>query len=624
MAMAPKDAAAPTPRRRSPRSRLALLRRAGYAPDLRLLGRTLVHAAVVGLAAGLVGALFVGLLELAQHFLLERLCGYKPLRAGGEPALPFAADSSFRPWLLVGVPALGALVSGWLSRYAPETRGGGGDALIESYHERGGRIRRRVAPLKLLASLATLGSGGSGGREGPTMQIGGSLGSWVAEWLEVSPRERRLLVIAGVAAGVSAVFRTPLGAALLAVEVLYRDDFEAEALVPAVLASVIAFAITTPLYGRATLFTHEGHFPFLPAQLPLYLLLALVISGAAALFIGALRTVQRVSIRLPGPAWARAAYGGLALGLCAVPAILYLGAKVGVPGQGLGMLGGGYGAAQVAIGGSGFLPPGWDAVKLLLALALAKLVATALTIGSGGSAGDFAPSLVLGGLVGGAFGHAAQLVTGDPSIDPGAFALVGMGTFYGGIAHVPLSALVLVSELAGSYELLVPLMLCVAVAFLLLRKLTLYESQPRSRVELAGTGEGLEPLAGLGFTDLEPRARPLVFQRGDSLRVVLRATAEVEDQELFPVVDAEGRVRGAIRASALRFAAARSELLDLTTADDLAGAVTTLEASATLRAMAERLLEAEQDELIVLDSSGGPLRIVTGAELFELQWRRGE
>src|SRR6266540_2342209 len=128
------------------------------------------------------------------------------------------------------LPAVGALASGILSELAPETRGGGGDAMIDAFHNQGGVIRRRVSWVKALASIFTLGTGGSGGREGPTMQIGGALGSLVGRVLGVVVAERRILMVAGVAAGIAAVFRTPLGAALLAVEVLYRDDFESDAL----------------------------------------------------------------------------------------------------------------------------------------------------------------------------------------------------------------------------------------------------------------------------------------------------------------------------------------------------------------------------------------------------------
>src|SRR6188508_2035534 len=187
----------------------------------------LFHAAIVGVAAGLMGAAFFAALEVVQRLILEDLGGYRPLRAHGETFLPEIANlGRFKPWLLAIVPAVGALASGIISELAPETRGGGGDAMINAFHRQDGVVRRRVSWVKALASMFTLGSGGSGGREGPTMQIGGAIGSIVARYLRVTPRERRILLVAGAAAGMSAVFRTPLGAALLVVEVLHRDDFE--------------------------------------------------------------------------------------------------------------------------------------------------------------------------------------------------------------------------------------------------------------------------------------------------------------------------------------------------------------------------------------------------------------
>ena len=191
--------------------------------DLRIVGRMLFHAAIVGVAAGLMGAAFFAALEVVQRLILEELGGYRPLRAHGETFLPELANlGRFRPWLLALVPAIGALASGIISELAPETRGGGGDAMINAFHRQDGIVRKRVAWVKGLASIFTLGTGGSGGREGPTMQIGGALGSTCGWLLGVDARERRILMVSGVAAGIAAVFRTPLGAALLAVEVLYQ------------------------------------------------------------------------------------------------------------------------------------------------------------------------------------------------------------------------------------------------------------------------------------------------------------------------------------------------------------------------------------------------------------------
>src|SRR3982750_1186876 len=446
--------------------------------DLRIVGRMLFHAAIVGVAAGLMGAAFFAALEVVQRLILEDLGGYRPLRAHGETFLPEITNlGRFRPWLLALLPAVGALASGIISELAPETRGGGGDAMINAFHRQDGVVRKRVAWVKGLASIFTLGTGGSGGREGPTMQIGGALGSTCGWLLGVDSRERRILMVSGVAAGIAAVFRTPLGAALLAVEVLYRDDFEADALIPAVLASVVAYSVVITIFGETTMFRSPGHFPFIIKHLPLYALLALAVSVLAVMFLSSLRTVQRVTASLTIPRWARPGLGGLALGGFCVPIVWLVGISLAQPGQGLGLLGGGYGAVQVAISGSDWLPIGGAGVGLLGGLCLGKIIASSLTIGSGGSAGDFAPSLAIGGLFGGAFGRAAQLLTHDPSIDPGAFALVGMGVFYGGIAHVPLAALVLTCEMAGNYDLLVPLMLTQGIAFGALRKRALYEAQ---------------------------------------------------------------------------------------------------------------------------------------------------
>jgi CIC family chloride channel protein len=449
--------------------------------DLTSIGRTLLHAAFVGAAAGLVGAAFFAGLELLQTALLENLGGYHLLRASGENFVASTGGHTFRPWLLVLLPAAGALASGLISALAPETRGGGGDAMIDAFHQHGGFIRARVIWVKALASLATLGSGGSGGREGPTMLIGGAIGSWVGRVLPISARERRILMIAGVAAGIAAVFRTPLGAALLAVEVLYRDDFESDALIPAVLASVVAYSVVISIYGESTLFAQPSRFPFVPRHLGFYAAMALAVSMVAALFVRTLEAVQTVSTHLPIPAWVKPAVGGLGLGIFAVPLVLLVSWSVHLPGQGLGLLGGGYGAVQVAISGASWLPVGWSGVALLSGLCFAKIFASSLTIGTGGSAGDFAPSMVIGGLFGGAFGRALQLLFHDPQINPAAFALVGMGTFYGGLSHTPLSSLIIVCELAGSYDLLVPLMLAEGIAFVALRNRSLYHAQLATR-----------------------------------------------------------------------------------------------------------------------------------------------
>jgi CIC family chloride channel protein len=575
----------------------------------------LLHAALVGAAAGIAGALFFGGLEIVEKWVLEDLAGYVPLRAQGEGFMDTPTTTPFRPWLLWAVPAIGATLGGLLSaRLAPETRGGGSDAIIDAFHNHGGVVRRRVPLVKAFASMLTLGFGGSGGREGPTMQIGGALGSLVGRTLRVTDRERRILLVAGTAAGMAAVFRTPLGAALLAVEVLHRDDFESDALVPSVLASVVSYSVFLSIYsgsfsGDSKLFAHAEHYPFVPAHLPLYALMAVLVSFVASVFLTTLDGVKRLSARMTKiPDWVKPGVGGLLLGGMTVPFLLFVGPLIGRGGEGLGLLGGGYGAAQLAITGAPwFKVEGWSCVELLLLLGALKIVATSLTVGSGGSAGDFGPSLVIGGIFGGAFGRIAQLLLHDPRIDPGAFALVGMGTFYGGLAHVPIASLVMVCELAGSYDLLVPLMLAEGIAFVALRHRSLYHAQVATRRDSPAHRDDLifDVLRGVKVGEVVLRDRPYVsFTRKTPASDVLRDIAASGWQDAFPVLGEDGTLAGIISADILRTMATDPEVAGLTLADDLMTAPSSVRDTDDLHVALEQILAHNVRELLVVDEGG--------------------
>lgn len=588
--------------------------------ELQIVGRVLLHAALVGAAGGLAGSLFFVALEWVQHILLEAPTGYVPLLASGEELLSLTSRPTFRPWLLWAVPALGALLAGIIAaRFAPETMGGGSDAIIHAFHFKAGEVRRRVPLVKAITTLLTLGTGGSGGREGPTMQIGGGIGSLVGRLLRVTERERRVLLVAGAAAGMSAVFRTPLGAALLAVEVLHRDDFESDALVPAVLASVVSYSVFISFFGESTLFAH-GRYPFVPAHLPLYALLAVIVSFAAVGFVRAIRGVREIAFKLRVPLWSKPAFGGLALGVFATPIVVWVGPYVGKEGQGLGIFGGGYGAAQVAITGASWMPGGWPGVELLLLLAVVKIIATALTVGSGGSAGDFGPSLVIGGLFGGAFGRAAQILFDDPRIAPGAFALVGMATFYGGIAHVPLASLVMTCELTGSYDLLVPLMLAEGIAFVALRKRTLYEAQVPTRRDSPAHRDELifDVLRGVPVSDVVVKERAYVsFGRKESALAVIDRMAQSDWQDVFPVLDDAGTLVGTIDADVLRTLAADPQLGSMTLADDLMGPPVAVREADDLHAALETMLTHNLREVLVVDDAGRIVGLLNEAEIVQ-------
>lgn len=577
--------------------------------DLRFVGTTLLQAALVGLGCGLLGAGLFAALEFGERLILEGLTGYVPLRAHGESfAAAEEAAHTFRPWVLLFLPALGGLLTGLVAHFEPRVRGGGGDVVIRAFHRDDARISRRLLWWKPLATFATLSTGGAGGREGPAMLLGGTVGSTVANLLRLSVRERRVLLVAGIAGGISAVFRTPLGAALLAVEILYRDGFESDALVPSVLSSVVAYSVVISLFGESTLFAYSSRFPVPPTHLPLYLLLAVFIAAFSLLFLKVHHGISHAFLRLRLPDWLKPAFGGLLLGAFA-STVLWFAVHKGTlaAGGGLGILGGGYGAVQLVISGATWLPTGWWLVLVFLSLAAAKMIATSLTLSSGGSAGDFAPALAMGGLVGGAFGQAAQLLVHDPRIDPGAFALVGMGAFYGGIAHVPLAALVLVCELAGNYDLLVPLMLALAVSGVALRRTSLYAAQTLSPHESpAYRGAlGSRLLQGRLVGDVYvAHATHTSFRVDTPVTAVADALAASEWQDSFPVYDRDDLLVGLIHRQSLGMLHREADVLEHMLAADLMREPVSLEPTHNLQDATHLFLEHGLRELFVVDATG--------------------
>ncbi len=239
-----------------------LLHRVGILPESggRALGRLMGLAAVVGVVAGLGAILFHLLCLVVTLFALAQAVGYEQKGPANETELhqisPIEmhddeAKTDITPWLLILIPAAGGLVSGWLVfRFAPEAEGHGTDAAIKAYHHDRGIIRARVPLIKMISSAITLGTGGSGGREGPIAQIGAGFGSFLATRLKLSDSERRMLMAAGLGAGIGAIFHAPLAGAIFAIEVMYRDpDFEAEALIPAFIATTVSYSVFSLAFG---------------------------------------------------------------------------------------------------------------------------------------------------------------------------------------------------------------------------------------------------------------------------------------------------------------------------------------------------------------------------------------
>lgn len=500
--------------------------------------RLLILAALVGVVAGSGALAFYFATNGVEHLMLGKIGNFHPpLEGTSESAFTgFIGDLSapYR-WCLFLIPALGGLFSGWLVyKYAPEAEGHGTDGALEAFHRKSGVIRGRVPIIKTIASMVTIGTGGSAGREGPIAQIGAGFGSFVATKLGLSTADRRILLLAGMAGGIGATFRSPLGGALFAVEVLYRDpEFEHEGLIPCIISSITAYSLFGAVTGWKPLLA-TPHFQFNhPAELLLYLALGVICALFGVVYVKTFYGVRDIFRKLPMDDWLKPALGGLALGLMAlfIPQVL----------------GSGYGWVQAALYGK-------MALWVMLVIALAKIIATSLTISSGGSGGVFAPSLVIGAMLGGAFGASAELLFPTLTQDPRAYVLVGMAGFFAGVANAPIATLIMVSELTGNYGLLAPLMLVCVVAMVVMRKNSIYEKQVPGRFDSpAHLGDFvIDVLEGITVRQLSRKGRkPTLIPEGMTLPNILNKIATAKTA-YYPVVNDAGLMIGIFSVNDIR------------------------------------------------------------------------
>jgi CIC family chloride channel protein len=435
------------------------LSRTGYAQ------KWVTISILIGVAAGFGSIIFYWSLTEATKLLLGMGAGYAPPMPAGEGVTVVSGIA--RPWLLPIITTVGGLLSGLLVyNFAPEAEGHGTDAAIDAFHNKGGFIRRRVPVVKAIASAITIGSGGSAGREGPTAQIAAGTASALADLFNLSSSDRRIAVAAGIGAGIGSIFKAPLGGAILSMEILYRRDFEYEALLPSFIASVIGYSIFASWSGWAPIFGSGVVPPFnRTSELISYAILG-VVCGLVGTAYGRSFYYLRDSFRsLHLPNWIKPAIGGFLVGLIGIflPQILSTG----------------YGWLQFAIYGDFTVLP----LTIMLAIVILKILTTGLTIGSGGSGGVFAPGLVIGGMTGGVLWNVLHNIPAITPSSPSTFVIVGMMALFGGIAKVPLAVILMVSEMTMDYTLLIPSMLTCSIAYFVTRDNYIYEKQVEVRAQ---------------------------------------------------------------------------------------------------------------------------------------------
>jgi len=498
-------------------------------------GKWTLYFVLIGIIAGLGSVVFHYLCRLGVHFFLDLLAGYRPPAPAGEHHLMPPTGTPFNPLLLFFLPAFGGLLSGWLVyTYAPEAEGHGTDAAIDAYHRKGGFIRGRVPIIKTIASALTLTTGGSGGWEGPIAQIGAGFGSYLATVLKLSDRERRIMMAAGVGAGVGSIFRAPLAGALLAAEVLYRDpEFEPEVIIPAGISSVVAYCLFCLIFGWGSLFESPDFVFRNPLELGPYLVLSLVLVAMGIFYIKTFYGVIKISKAIKIPNHFKPAIGGLCTGLVGffLPQTLAFG----------------YGFVQQAIHNELTIP-------FLLFLAVGKVLTTSFSIGSGGSGGVFGPSVVIGGAMGGAVGKMFHQIMPGIVTEPGAFVVVGMAGFFTAVSNTPISTIIFVSEMTNSYHLLLPSLLVCSVSYLAARKWTIYEKQVKSKIDSpAHAGDFfVDILQAIRVKDLMHLVKKVdVIPQTMTFRDFRGFFPETK-QHYFPVVDQHDRLVGIFSSTDIR------------------------------------------------------------------------
>ncbi len=500
-------------------------------------------------------------------------------------------------WLWVLAPALGALLAALIVRLSPESGGHGVVEVIEAVHKRNLPIKGRVAVWKSLAAGLVIGSGGSAGREGPVVHLGGAVASSLSRFLAFPRTETSILLAAGAGAGIAASFQAPLAGSLFALEIVLAD-FDVRRFAPVVLACVTAVATSRGLLGGATELRAVSWSLKHPSEIAVYLLLGVVAGLCGLIYIRVIHGAEEKLGKLRVRPEVRAALGGLAVGFVGLLAPRVLGTGIETMNAAL--------AGRLAFGA--------------LALALVcKLVATSFTLGSGAPGGSFFPAVFLGAMLGGAFGQVAHAALPGIVSSAGAYAAVGMGAVVAGATLAPLTGVLMMFELTGSYQIVIPLLVACGTAAGVVQGMlggSIYTIGARRRgVQLSRSSALLSDLSVAQALD-EVRPIPADLPYEELLRLIASTP-----HAAFPVVD-DGGLAGILSVREARRALLDPAVDRTATAQTFAHPAKTLLPDDDLGTAVQRLSDAGASEAVVLGADGKPLGVVTREGILEA-WRRG-
>ena len=533
---------------------------------------------LVGIGGGFGAVAFRKLIAYFGHLFLDQ--GHSLLRV-----------DTYR-FLFPLIPAAGGLLVGLLVyRFAKEAKGHGVPEVMEAVAVKGGLIRPRVAAVKALASSICMGSGGSVGREGPIVQIGSALGSTLGQLFKLKGERMKLLVACGAAAGIAATFNAPLAGVFFALEIIL-GDFAVRSFAPVVLSSVTASVIGRAFFGNYPAFILPKYNLISGWEIPLYLVLGIGAGLVALLFILFLSKSEDLFDKIRMPEYLKPALGGLAIGIIA----LFFPHILGV----------GYGKsplifAQAFASTEGALSE-LLGLKLLLLLVFLKILATSLTLGSGGSGGIFAPSLFMGAVFGGAFGSLAHRFFPTITATSGAYAIVGMGAVVAAATHAPITAILIIFELTDNYLIILPLMAACIASTLLARHLkrdSIYTEKLSRRGIDIRLGREVSIMERIKVRDvMDPEV--VIVREEMTLNELIKFIATTPYSD-FPVVNAKGELVGAISYQDIRMALATKERKRVTVGDITTRRILTTTPDETLNDIISKFSRHSLEHLCVVD-----------------------
>lgn len=495
-----------------------------YSPRIPEGAYLTVVSVIVGLTTGLGAVIFIKLLRYVEHLSFDT----------GRGVLALLGN-----YYVIVLPLIGGLIVGPLIYYVShEVRGGGVPEVMACMAVQGGRMRWRVAFVKIVTSAITIGSGGSAGREGPMVQIGGGIGSIVGQFLKMSDERIKTLVAAGAAGGISAAFNAPIAGAMFALEILMGYvglDFSL-----VVLSSVSSAIVCRAMLGNFPAFVVPIYQDLTLGELPFSLLLGIAAGLVAIGFVRLLYRLEHLFDEWRFPAYWKPAVGGILVGIIGFFLPQIFGTSFGAMGDTL----------------NGRLP-----FLLMAVLVLGKMGGTSLTLGSGGSGGDLAPLLFIGAVLGGAYGHIVHALLPGATAPVGAFALIGMGAVFGGAAQAPITAIMLIFEMTGDYLVILPVMVSTVISTLIYNMWnteSIYTLKVVSQGIRFRAGRDVDVMAAIRVREAMTH-RVLWVPEDMTVEGFIQRSAE-EHHEWFPVLNQAGELTGVVTAQDVQKALGDGEM----------------------------------------------------------------